>query len=86
MELVGGTTLSFRVYPAVCPRTSWTSEYFGYDVDNLRYDAAKKLVHVAYGDDDAGAIAILESRRTSGLEHDIQARTHPDLIQLEATV
>jgi len=61
-----------------------TSIDFGDDVDNLRYDAAKKLVYVAYGDDDAGAIAIIDATTNKRLEHEYKLGAHPESFQLEA--
>src|SRR5882757_6153098 len=60
-----------------------TSIDFGDDVDNLRYDAAKKLVYVAYGDDDAGAIAIIDATTNKRLEHEYKLGAHPESFQLE---
>jgi hypothetical protein len=60
-----------------------TSIDFGDDVDNLRYDAANKLVYVAYGDDDAGAIAAIDTTTNKRLEHEFKLGAHPESFQLE---
>ena len=60
-----------------------TSIDFGDDVDNLRYDAAKKLVYVAYGDEDAGAIAVIDATTNQRLEREYRLGAHPESFQLE---
>jgi hypothetical protein len=61
-----------------------TSIDFGDDVDNLRYDAARKLVYVAYGDDEAGAIAVVDATTDKRLEQVYKLGAHPESFQLEA--
>jgi DNA-binding beta-propeller fold protein YncE len=58
---------------------------FGDDVDNLRYDAAKKLVYVAYGDDEAGAIAVVDATVNKRLDREYKLGAHPESFQLETT-
>jgi DNA-binding beta-propeller fold protein YncE len=60
-----------------------TSIDFGDDVDNLRYDAAKKLVYVAYGDDEAGALAVIDATTNKRLEQEYKLGAHPESFQLE---
>jgi len=60
-----------------------TSIDFGDDVDNLRYDGAKKLVYVAYGDDEAGAIAVIDATTNKRLEQEYKLGAHPESFQLE---
>jgi hypothetical protein len=56
---------------------------FGDDVDNLRYDAASKRVYVGYGDDEAGAIAIVDATTNQRLPEEFKLGAHPESFQLE---
>ncbi len=62
-----------------------TSIDFGDDVDNLRYDAAKKLVYVAYGDDEEGAIAVVDATTNKRLDLEFKLGAHPESFQMEAS-
>jgi len=62
-----------------------TSIDFGDDVDNLRYDASKKLVYVAYGDDEAGAIAAVDATTNKRLDLEFKLGAHPESFQMEAS-
>ena len=55
---------------------------FGDDVDNLRYDAARKRVYVGYGDDEAGAIAVVAATTNQRLPEEFKLGAHPEF-QLE---
>ncbi len=55
---------------------------FGDDVDNLRYDAARKRVYVGYGDDEAGAIAVVDATTNQRLPEEFKLGAHPEF-QLE---
>ena len=61
-----------------------TSIDFGDDVDNLRYDAASKRVYVGYGDDEGGAIAIVDAATNQRLDLEFKLGAHPESFQLEA--
>lgn len=56
---------------------------FGDDVDNLRYDAASKRVYVGYGDDEAGAIGIVDATTNNRLDGEFKLGGHPESFQLE---
>jgi DNA-binding beta-propeller fold protein YncE len=58
---------------------------FGDDVDNLRYDAAKRFVYVGYGDDEAGAIGVVDASRNDRLHDEFKMGAHPESFQLEAS-
>jgi DNA-binding beta-propeller fold protein YncE len=59
-----------------------TSVDFGGDADNLRYDAATKQVYIGYGEDDAGAIAVIDAKTNKRLD-DVKVGAHPESFQLE---
>lgn len=56
---------------------------FGDDVDNLRYDAADRRVYVGYGDEEAGAIAIVDVNTNQRLTQEFKLGAHPESFQLE---
>jgi DNA-binding beta-propeller fold protein YncE len=60
-----------------------TSIDFGDDVDNLRYDAASKRVYVGYGDEEAGAIAMVDAPTNKRLDGEFKLGAHPESFQLE---
>jgi hypothetical protein len=60
-----------------------TSIDFGDDVDNLRYDSASKRVYVGYGDDEAGAIAVVDATTNQRLPEEFKLGAHPESFQLE---
>jgi len=60
-----------------------TSINFGDDVDNLRYDATSKRVYVGYGDEEAGAIAMVDAATTKRLDEEFKLDAHPESFQLE---
>jgi hypothetical protein len=62
--------------------TLLTSIDFGDDVDNLRYDAASKRVFVGYGDEDAGAIAMVDASTNKRLDEEFKLGAHPESFQL----
>ena len=62
-----------------------TSIDFQGDVDNLRYDAAEKLVYVGYGDDETAAIGAVDATTTKRTEEDYKLGAHPESFQLEAS-
>ncbi len=59
-----------------------TSIDFGDDVDNLRYDATRKLVYVGYGAED-GAIAMVDATTNQRLQEEFKLGAHPESFQLE---
>lgn len=58
---------------------------FGDDVDNLRYDADKKQVYVAYGDEEAGAIAVVDAVANKRLDAEYKLGVHPESFRLEVS-
>jgi DNA-binding beta-propeller fold protein YncE len=60
-----------------------TSIDFGDDVDNLRYDADSKRVYVGYGDDEAGAIGMVDATTNKRLDEQFKLGAHPESFQLE---
>ncbi|MBZ5656254.1 MAG: hypothetical protein LAO56_13365 [Acidobacteriia bacterium] len=62
-----------------------TSIDFGDDVDNLRYDAIHKQVYVGYGDEEAGAIAVVDAITNKRLDADYKLGAHPESFQLEVS-
>jgi DNA-binding beta-propeller fold protein YncE len=55
---------------------------FGDDVDNLRYDATRKLVYVGYGAEH-GAIAMVDATTNRRLPEEFKLGAHPESFQLE---
>ena len=62
-----------------------TAINFGDDVDNLRYDPSSKLVYVGYGDEDAGAIGIVDAATNKRLPREFKVGAHPESFQLETS-
>jgi DNA-binding beta-propeller fold protein YncE len=62
-----------------------TSIDFGDDVDNLRYDSSGKQVYVGFGDDDAGAIGVVDATTDKRLPKEFKLGAHPESFQLEAS-
>ncbi len=58
---------------------------FGDDVDNLRYEAAEKRVYVGFGDENTGAIGIVDAVTNKRLEDEFKLGGHPESFQLSAT-
>lgn len=58
---------------------------FGDDVDNLRYDAAERKVYVGYGDEQTGAIGVIDATTTKRVGQDFKLGAHPESFQLEAS-
>lgn len=52
-------------------------------VDNLRYDAANQLVYVGYGEDETGALGIVDVRTNERLQDEYKLGAHPESFQLE---
>ena len=53
------------------------------DVDNLRYDAATKRVYVGYGEDETGAIGMVDATTNERLKEEYKLGAHPESFQLE---
>ena len=58
---------------------------FGDDVDNLRYDGASKRIYVGYGDEEAGAIGVVDATTNKRLDEDFKLGAHPESFQLETS-
>lgn len=54
------------------------------DVDNLRYDPATHRVYVGYGEDETGAIGIVDAISNERLPEEYKLGAHPESFQLEA--
>jgi DNA-binding beta-propeller fold protein YncE len=55
------------------------------DVDNLRYDAARRRVYAGYGDDQAGAIGAVDATTNERVGKDFILGAHPESFQLETS-
>jgi DNA-binding beta-propeller fold protein YncE len=55
------------------------------DVDNLRYDAAEHRVYVGYGEDETGAIGMVDATNNQRLAEEYKLGAHPESFQLETT-
>jgi len=53
------------------------------DVDNLRYDAAERRVYVGYGEDETGAIGMIDATNNQQLPEEYKLGAHPESFQLE---
>ncbi len=58
---------------------------FHSDVDNVRYDAANKRVYVGYGEDETGAIGIVDVTTNERLDEEYKLGAHPESFQLETS-
>ncbi len=56
---------------------------FGGDVDNLRYDPTTKRVYAGYGEDETGAIGVVDATTNERVE-EYQLGAHPESFQLES--
>jgi len=56
----------------------------GDDVNNLRYDEAKKRVYVGYGDEKTGAIAVVDAATNKRVD-EFKLGAHPESFQLETS-
>jgi WD40 repeat protein len=59
-----------------------TSIDFHGDADNLRYDAATRQVYLGYGEDDTGAIGVIDAATNKRLD-DFKVGAHPESFQME---
>ena len=53
------------------------------DVDNLRYDVATHRVYVGFGEDETGAIGIVDATTNERLPEEYKLGAHPESFQLE---
>jgi DNA-binding beta-propeller fold protein YncE len=53
------------------------------DVDNLRYDAATRRVYVGFGEDETGAIGLVDALSNERLPEEYKLGAHPESFQLE---
>lgn len=58
---------------------------FHTDVDNLRYDAANQRVYVGYGEDETGAIAMVDANTNERFAEEYKLGAHPESFQLESS-
>jgi DNA-binding beta-propeller fold protein YncE len=61
-----------------------TSIDFHADADNLRYDVADKRVYVGYGEEETGAIGMIDATTNKRLGEEFNVGAHPESFQLEA--
>ena len=54
------------------------------DVDNLRYDPVEHRVYVGYGEDETGAIAMVDATTNERLPDEYKTGAHPESFQLES--
>jgi DNA-binding beta-propeller fold protein YncE len=54
------------------------------DVDNLRYDSATHRVYVGFGEDETGAIGIIDATTNERLPQEYKLGAHPESLQLES--
>jgi DNA-binding beta-propeller fold protein YncE len=62
-----------------------TSIDFHGDVDNLRYDTAKKRLYVGYGDEEEAAIGAIDVTTNKRLDEIYKLGAHPESFQLESS-
>jgi DNA-binding beta-propeller fold protein YncE len=55
------------------------------DVDNLRYDSATRRVYVGFGEDETGAIGIVDATTNERLPQEYKLGAHPESFQLESS-
>ena len=55
---------------------------FHVDADNLRYDANSRQVYLGYGEDETGAIAVIDATTNKQVD-DFKVGAHPESFQLE---
>ncbi len=53
------------------------------DVDNLRYDPAKKRIYVGFGDDEQAAIGTVDINTNQRLDETYKLGAHPESFQME---
>jgi DNA-binding beta-propeller fold protein YncE len=53
------------------------------DVDNLRYDAATHRIYVGFGEDETGAIGMVDAATNERLPEEYKLGAHPESFQLE---
>jgi DNA-binding beta-propeller fold protein YncE len=58
-------------------------DFYG-DVDNLRYDAATRRVYVGFGEEETGAIGVVDARTNERLPEEYKLGAHPESFQLES--
>jgi hypothetical protein len=69
------------VYDGTSFALQTTVDFHG-DADNLRYDAATRQVYLGYGEEDAGAIAVIDTESGKRL-NEFKVGAHPESFQLE---
>jgi len=55
------------------------------DVDSLRYDAANQREYVGYGEDETGAIGVVDGSTSERLPEEYKLGAHPESFQLETS-
>lgn len=56
---------------------------FHADADNLRYDPVEKRVYVGFGEDETGAIGMVDATTNKRLDEEFKVGAHPESFQLE---
>lgn len=73
-----------RIYDGNSFELVKTVDFNTTDVDNIRYDAAAKKIYVGYGEDEEGAIGIIDAKTYERLSGDYKTGGgHPESFQLE---
>ena len=79
---VGSSKGQLYIYDGISFALIKAIDFHG-DVDNLRYDAATKRVYVGYGEDETGAIGMVDATTNERLKEEYVLGAHPESFQLE---
>ena len=81
---VGSGTGKLYIYDGTSFDLLTTIDFPG-GADNVRYDAATRRVYVACGDDQTGAIAIIDATTNRRLDEEYKLGSQPESFQLETS-
>jgi len=82
--VANGTDGKLRVYDGDTFKLINTLD-IGEDADNVRYDPAEKRVYVAYGGDEEGGIAVIDTASGKRLDDVAKLDAHPESFQIAAS-
>src|SRR6266852_6232862 len=82
--VANGTDGRLRVYDGDTFKLLNTLD-IGEDADNVRYDPAEKRVYVAYGGDEEGGIAVIDTASGTRLDDVAKLDAHPESFQIAAS-
>jgi hypothetical protein len=75
-----------RIYDGTSFAILKTIEFNSVDTDNIRYDPASKRIYVGFGEDEGGAIGMIDASTYERLDHDYKTGGgHPESFQVELT-